>query len=109
MTETYWHLLDEDEWAELIRSEQSPSMNGDPIALEDYEAHNGPNGSAFKNAVGECEIAYTKAPPIAADLASLLACLGIPLQAVSLAGGRRRMALDRLSSILRERSNRPRG
>jgi hypothetical protein len=100
MTGSYWHLLDEDEWAELKRSEQLPLIDCDPIVLEHAKRYCGRNGSALENEADA--FASAKAAAIDADLASLISCLGIPLQAVYQGGSRRRVALDRLSNILRE-------
>jgi hypothetical protein len=103
MSKSYWHLLDEDEWAELVRSEQLPSIDRVAIALGEAAAHRGPNGAALKYAGPKSDaIVDTKAPPIAAEMASLIALLGIPLQALSLTSDRRRMAVQRLNSILFE-------
>jgi hypothetical protein len=109
MTESYWHSLNEAEWAELIRSEPSPSLNHNPIALKDAADRPAANGSSCRDDVAQSTIACVKAPPISADLATFMACLGIPLQAASLTSGRRRMALDRLNAILRDWAARSRG
>jgi len=105
MTESYWHLLDEDEWAELIRSEHLPSIDRDLIDFGEAAAHAGSNGAALKYAGPKSDaIVGVKAPPVAAEMASLLALLGIPLQVLNLTVDRRRMAVDRLNNILSERS-----
>lgn len=109
MTETYWHSLDEDEWAELIRSEQLMACSRHATALEDAVGVPRRNGSAHTAVVPEAAIAYIARPPIPDDLADLIACLGIPTEAINPDYGRQRVALDRLNSILHERTVRELG
>jgi hypothetical protein len=109
VTETYWHLLDEDEWAELVRSEQLPAFNRYAVGLEDAVGAPRRNGSAHRAIVPKATIACTTSPPIPDDLADLIACLGIPIEVINLDYGRQRMALDRLNSILHERTVRELG
>jgi hypothetical protein len=105
MTESYWHLLDEDEWADLIRSEQLSSIDRYPTDSEEAAAHDEPNGATLKRPGPESDaVAAIKAAPVAAEVASLMACLGIPLHALNLTGDRGRVAVARLKDILRERS-----
>jgi hypothetical protein len=124
MTGSYWHLLDEEEWAELIRAEHPLSIDRDPT-------HRGANGSVLSTAGAELDaVACSKVLSIDAELASVISCLGIPLRTVSrlataevdeskfdgraasdirplVAGaGRARWALERLQGILRERAAR---
>jgi hypothetical protein len=109
VTETYWHSLDEDEWAELIRSEQLPAFNRYAVASEDAVGVPRLNGSARRANLPKAAIACITSPPKPDDLADLIACLGIPIELINLDYGRQRMALDRLNSILHERTVRELG
>jgi hypothetical protein len=105
MTESYWHLLDEEEWAELTRSEQLPLIDGDPIAGGDF-ALRGLNGLTTRHPGAALDaIACAEVLSVDAELASVVSCLGLPLRIVG--GARTRMALDRLRDIKRDRAARP--
>jgi hypothetical protein len=108
MTESYWHLLNEEEWAELTRSEQLPPIDGDSIASGDAALYRGLNGSTTPHpGAASGAIAYTEVLSVDADLASVVSCLGLPLQIVG--GARTRVALDRLRDIKRDRAAQPSG
>jgi hypothetical protein len=109
VTETYWHSLDEDEWTELIRSEQLPAFKRYAVALEDVVGTPRRNGSPHRAIVPNAAIPCTRSPPIPDDLADLIACLGIPIEVINFDCDRQRVALDRLSSILHERTVRELG
>lgn len=109
MSSSYWHLLNEDEWAELIRSEQYLSINCDFIASDDALVHSEPDGWVVRSVFAKRKIACSMATSVADDLTDFIACLGIPPEVVKLARGRRRVALDRLAIIFEERIARERG
>lgn len=90
MTESYWHLLDEDEWAELLRSERLQSTDKDPIAFMDAVIRRGPASCAMQtehalHPSAEIErhgVECSQARSGGGELVSLLACMGIPVHAV---------------------------
>ncbi len=103
MTESYWHSLDDEEWAELIRSEQRPPLDGDPTASSDAAPVRRVNGLTTTHlGVALDAIACAEVLSVDAELAPVVSCLGLPLQIVG--GARTRMALERLRGILRDRA-----
>lgn len=105
MTESYWHLLDEEEWAELIWSEQLPPIDGDPTASGNSALYRGQNGFTTPHPSAALDvIACREVLSVDAELTAVVSCLGLPLQIVG--GARTRMALDRLRDINRDRAAR---
>ena len=105
MTGPYWHLLDEAEWAELTGSEPPPVIDGDAVGGGD-SALRALNGATPPHPGAALEaIACTQALSVDAELASVVSCLGLPLEIVG--GARTRMALDRLQDIQRDRAGWP--